>query len=202
MGRSKVGPFGAIVIILLGVALIGGIIYYIFVQNRDTTRYFYLERRSTGQRILNEIHSYDLIRDYPDTPQEVIRLNNLLMQMIYGRIVSNDDLLYELVGIQQMIFSDFIQTNNSHQSRFEILFEDTAFMYENNIYLWSIEPGLFFESDELNMASVPITMTFVTNSVNWPREMYWNYFLRHENGRWKIYDMKRMDSTFRNPYEG
>ena len=139
----------------------------------------------------------DLKNNYPDSPQEVIRLNNLLMQMIYGKMVQSEELLWELVGIQQQIFSEFLATNNSQQSRYEFLIEDTGVLYDNSIYIWAIETGLFFESDELNMASVPITITLV----NWPEKLYWNYFLRLENGRWKIYDLKRMDETFRNLYE-
>ena len=194
--RGRLKPITAIIIVVLGIAAIGSIFISIYVQNRDRPQLFYIQRRSMGQRLLDEVRTYDLVNHYPETVEEVMHLYSILRRMIYGRMVSDDELLYELVGLQRHLLCDFLTQNNTHRDQWLQVLEDTSVLYESNVFIHSIDKGLIFISAEEDMCIVPLTFTMINHEA-----MYWNYFLKLEHGRWKIHDFKRMDSTFMNEIE-
>ena len=194
--RGRVSTGVAVLIAVVGVAAIAGIILFVVVSGRNQPQHFYFERRSMGQRLLAEIEEYDLVNGYPETAEEVIYLNNLLMRMFYGKIVSDTDLLYKLVGIQRQLFSSDLTTKNSHQSQWETILDDTEELYGNNVYLYLIDVGVVFTSNEADMCSIPLTFTMINYET-----LYWNYVLKLENGQWKIHVFNRTDSTFLNILE-
>jgi hypothetical protein len=198
---KRVGPAGAFLIILVGVLILGGAVYYMYMLNRDRPQPFFIERRGTGQRLMAQVEEFDLENNYPGSPEEVIGLYVLLYELIYGRIVESPELLWDLVGMQRQIFGRYLVENNTHQEQFDLIREETEWMFDNAIRIHSVHVGVFFESDVLHMASVPITKTMINNPEG-DSTLFFNYFLALEDGRWKIYNWERTDGTFLNPWQG
>ena len=192
--KYRIRPLAAVAILLIGIMTLGGIIAFAVVQSQNNTQYFFHYRRNLAARLLDEDRSYDLINNYPPSADAVIALNNRIMMLYFGRMVNNDDLLRELVDVQQHLFSTYLQRHNNPHSRWEIIRESKEIMFAENVYLHSINVGLAFRSDRVDMYVLPITHTMINY-----QNIFWNYFVYLDaSGRWKIYNFQRTDATFRN----
>ena len=192
--RGKIHPAAAVLIIVVALAAMGTFIVYGINQSRNTPQHFFPLRRNLAARLLNEVRDHDLINNYPETALDVILLNNNFLMLYHGQMVSDPDLLWELIGIQRHLFSDSLMTNNSHQQQFDSIWESINTRHPHNVYVNSIEVGQSFRSGRVDMYVFPITMRMVNYD-----NLYWNYFVYlDDSGRWRIANYDRTDSTFRN----
>lgn len=194
--KHRKSLIAGIIILVVGVALIGGTIVYGIDRSKNSDQKFYQNSRSTGQRLYDKALAY-MENGYPETAEDVIDLNNIIMQLYYGKIVSSDELIRELVTMQRQLFSDYLLENNDFEDQYANVLESADILYEKKVYIYNIEAGSVFYSSGGDMCSVPIT-EFMNNY----EKMYWNYYLKlDDEGHWKIHNYQRTDKSFRNVIE-
>ena len=190
--KKRKNTVAGIIIIVLGIALIAGVIIYVLYVSKDQPQYFINAKRAKGNLLLNSIRSYDLENGYPEIAEEVMELNSAIMHLYYGRIVSDNSLIRELVDTQRLIFDDVLLELNTAESQWEKIVRDAETLYNENVYIYQIDQGVAFYSTEQDMCIVPITITLINYE-----KVYWNYFLSlDDQGRWKIYTWQRTDKYF------
>lgn len=191
--KGRIRPFAAVAIAMVALILIGSVVAFAVVHNQGLPRYFFHNRRNLAARLLSEVRSYDLINNYPLTADEVIAINNRIRLLFYGQMVNNDDLLWELVGTQRHLFSDYLVANNDHETQFVHLRRYMSELFDENVYLHTTNVGVAFRSDVRDMYIFPVTDVMINHD-----NLYWNYLVYLDrSGQWKIYTWHRTDASFR-----
>lgn len=193
LGNRKRNTVIGVVCIVIGVVAFSAIFAFASYRYKNTPQNFYDNRRGSAEKLYDEVTAHDLDGGYPGTAEEVVNLNNKIVQLYYGKMVKNEEILTELVDIQRKLFADELLDKNPRENQVETLLEAIDELYSQNVYVYKIEQGITYYSSNVNMCIVPVTQTLINYE-----NVYWNYFLRQDaDGRWKIYTYMRADENFR-----
>ncbi|MCL2575112.1 MAG: hypothetical protein FWE33_01640 [Defluviitaleaceae bacterium] len=155
MTKKQLQTVAFIIILIIGIAGIGGIIYYAVYSDSLIERPFVPERRQTAERMYRETVGIDLSQDYPANPRDLMELYAITHQFLYGNFIALDWMFMEVIEFQRQLFSQELRSANSSAEQFNNLMKDIELISEQGgrvlraqIYEFTIGYG---EDDEALM---------------------------------------------------
>ena len=189
--RKKVNIWVSILVILLGFGIIGGFIFYAFQRNADVVQNFVRQHRSSGQLLYDEVFSFDLAEDYPQTPEEIMQLYSAITLLLYGGMIINDDLYVDILQQLRGILSNDLIEHIPLEIQLAHLQESLSVLGE--VGALPRRPQVL----HIRRETEDRALAHVRQFIMYYEHVYWIYLLeRDENEHWKIMSWVRTDSTF------
>ncbi len=118
---------------------------------------------------------------YPKTPEEVIKLNNKLLEMLYSARATDKD-IETIISIQRKLFSDELTSLNPEETQASLAKMEVRNFVEDNkkILEFKVEQSILDDRD-FNYCTINVSQ--FTNDNTGINVLY---SLKRENGRWKI----------------
>jgi len=189
--KTKKNYLPGIIILILGLAIIIGILAYSYYSAATYDSPFFPERRTMGQRLYAETLARDLQIAYPQTPEELMALHSAASFLLYGDFTDDADFLVDVINWQRQMYSPELLAANPPDTQLENLLDAIAFLYETGITPRRPEI-ISVRFYYLDQAAVHMRQVMVHYD-----NLYWVYFLEtNEDDRWKIMGWVRTDYTF------
>lgn len=109
---------GLLVIVIGAVAITSIIVYALRIRQPE---YFHPWRRNLATKLYNEVMDLDLENDYPKTASDVMEVNNVINQLIYGDMLLNNELLGGLLKVQRGLYAEELLESISYDEQYENL---------------------------------------------------------------------------------
>jgi len=173
-----------IVILALGLIALSSILFFAVTVWQTTPKLFETSKRSIGKELYEKVTAVDLDNSYPDAPEDVMDLYLNILRLQYGKIVVDDDLMRQLVGIQRKLYSDELLAGNAEDAQYAELIRATTKLYENKIILTGAD-----RSGVIYPPTQPELCYFTVRQYNsgYGATM-WEYYLQKDaDGRWKLH---------------
>ncbi len=189
--KRKVMP--GIVILTLGICIISGIIIFSKARTDSWVDVFVQSRTNIAVRLYEAVKYLDFENDYPKSPEDVTDVYNDTVLLLYGDMILDEDVRKEVITVQRELLSTDILENNSFDSQYENLLSSTKQLYDKGIRASEFSKGVaFISSTEPDTCIIPVKQMF-TNQTS----VYWNYYLKKQDSKWKIYSRKLTDDQYR-----
>jgi hypothetical protein len=177
--------FKIILVIIAILLVLAGVFLMTFRTNEDSlvqNSYFNPNRAALGTRLFEELMEFS-IYNYPETIEGVMEEYLKTVQLLYGDMIVNQELIMPIIEVQRKMFSDEILQNNSIESQHQMLTVHLEELKENDIRLLSSDIRLIsqdvFNSNVFNVNIVQQYTTIGTVNVTYRLE-------RDNANRWKI----------------
>ncbi|MDR2938712.1 MAG: hypothetical protein LBV08_00145 [Clostridiales bacterium] len=183
MPVKKVKTSTAVFVTLAGVSFIVLLlIFSIRVYNQNPS-YYNPGKGSKGEKIYSGLAEYDFINAYPETPEEVIEINNKIMIFLYGNILADTSKIAEVLEFQRNIFSDGLNGLNTLESQIENTVGSFNEFSNEGVYVLDVKSGsVKYTSKDDDMCSV--ILTFYFNNIESIKKQY--NLVRGADNKWKI----------------
>ncbi len=163
--------------------------------------YFYVTEIDTGirnqkaKKLIKQIEEMDknLAFDYPNTPLEVIKMNNLIVQFLYGDYMNEKAMqkyLIYMIEVQRKFLDTELLENNDLNLQIAKLKTDLNEFKKQKIKIISTQ-----EVETENDGFLSLIKVIETTNVS--ENMYKEYGLRIDaTGQWKIFGFKKTPQFF------
>ncbi|MCL2415970.1 MAG: hypothetical protein FWD01_04055 [Defluviitaleaceae bacterium] len=191
--KKKRNIMPGIIVLLLGLIVITGILFYGYYVTSTTHTPFYSNRTNQGQQLYNETLGRDMVVNYPQSPEELMNLYNAATFFLYGNIIADEQMIADVIDFQRLMLSHEIVTTNSPTEQLRNIREAVDFLNDAGITVRRPEVmAVRFDlhSNRIAIANIRQIMVFNDN-------LYWVYFLElDDNDQWKIVSWSQTDDTF------
>ncbi len=172
----------SIVVIIIGLfSIIALVLYSISIYNQKPN-YYTPEKANKGEKIYSELSEIDFVNDYPQSPEEIVELNNKIMLFLYGNILADTRKISEVLEFQRNLFSTELNELNTLENQIENTNETFGIFLEKGVYVIDITQGSIKYTSQ-NDYSCSVTVDFYFNKLENIKKQY---HLVKEDGRWKI----------------
>ena len=188
----------ALIVIILGLAIIIGIIAYSIYVSANVTSPFVPERQRAAERLYEETLARDLAAYYPQSPEELMNLYAAAMFFLYGNFIADEDFMLDVLDWQRQMLHPYLLEINPPQYQFANLVAAIEALNESGISPRRAEiTATRFDFANHRRAEVHLRQVMVHYE-----KMYWVYFLEtDEDDKWRILGWVRTDNTFQNEIE-
>ena len=179
--KPKNNYIAGVIVIIIGVCVIAGIVFYGLNQSRDEN--FASQHLTRARRLYERITSVDLVNDYPQTVEAVVDLFNDIALMLESDMVINPDIKRELLIIQRQLYTSELLDANPFEAQFQNLLSNTQTLMEEGFVTAGFRRG---ESrlDEFHQNRMIVRVWQRIRDVG---DVQWDYHMRRQDGRWKFH---------------
>lgn len=182
---------GKIQIFIVGIILVGMIVgYYFYLSNRGTVRQ---EEAPTKMTAVQEALNTDLVRNYPPTPKEVVKLYGKMSQCFYNESYSDEEFVLLADKIREL-YDDDLVANQTQSQYIESLKWDVNQMKEQGIVISSYATSAstdvdYFSQDGFEFARLYCSFTLRKGTtIGATNEVF--LLRKDDDGHWKIFGFK------------
>ena len=177
MDRKKQNNGAAIVTIAAGFIIIAGIIIGSMVYDGSRPKYFNNIKKPIAEKLYSMIINRDYDNDYPQTPEEVMVINNNIFRLVYGDMLLSAELLESVLTAQRRLYTDALLNQNTFDAQLDMLIETFEQFRSSGSFCVQVkmEPPVASSGDP-NLVSIKITQ--LTNNLG---DFHWLYYLERES---------------------
>ena len=134
--------------------------------------------------LLKEVLAIDLDENYPETPEEVMRLFTHTFRILYGWDKSDVETISRVIEVQRGLYSQALADINSLSQQLSTLLTALDVQYERGLEII----GIYQSSPVFNRFSPDRCVVNIIKYANNNQSFHYNHHLfRHpESGRWQI----------------
>jgi hypothetical protein len=173
---KKINPLAIAIFIFI----IAAMTIAIFSIKRKDDGSFQKEKAALAAKLYGEIKETDFENAYPQTPEDLIEINNKILFLIYGDMLADEKLVEEIVSAQRKMFSKELLELNSYESQLSKLILNLERLDELDTRVISVEVGAVKYFGD-SAASASVTEYLSPNG-----QATFEFNLIKENGLWKI----------------
>ena len=133
--------------------------------------------------------NYDLYGNYPNTPRDVAKLHNRYFEVLYGKGVTDDELVVMNQKIRGLYSSELLMYNDENTNLNKLKDNVEAVKeagYEFRSYeLPEASQVEYYTQNDVEMATLEVKIVF--NVKSGMEYMYIKYVMVKENNQWKIH---------------
>lgn len=169
------------------VALVFVTIFFVFFKGLNERG----EERRTKETAeeIEFLMGYDIFGNYPKTPRDVAKLHNRYFKILYGKAVTEEELVAMNQKIRGLYSSQLLQHNevnaNLNQLRDNIAAVNEAGYEYRSYELPEASQIIYYTQEGVEMATLEVKIVF--NVENGMEYMYVKYVMIKENDQWKIH---------------
>jgi len=130
MNRNMVSRKTSIVIgvfiLIIGIGIVGGLLWQAFRIEAGVERPFVPERRQSAERHYRSTLGRDMENDYPRTPRELMELYAITVEFLYGDFIALDSMFLRVIDFQRSLFTEELRGLVSNEQQFQNLQESRA----------------------------------------------------------------------------
>ncbi len=185
-----------ITIAVLLTILCGGLIMLAVLSQDPGQPSFYRDKKQVAQKLYDKIMSVDLQSAYPSSPDDVMALYCDTLNILYGRMLLNQEYIDNVIAQQRFLLGDILLDLNSQEVQSQKLKDSLEILNSKQIYSISLEQKAATYNDiDPKKCEIRVTHYF-SNS---PTEYMLYHLEKDVNNRWKIINWEPTDSMFQ-PY--
>ncbi len=187
--RSKTS-FSIFAIIICILILV--IYKYNYYNTNDNNSFFKENKQKTAQKLYNNISSLDFKKEYPISPENVMKVQCDILMLLYGNMIQDDTLYSEILKIQRNLFSNELLENNSFESQYSKFKEEIKNLDNNKIFCISIDykPAVYNQYNN-KYATVEVDQVY---SILGKIKTSYNLEKKDIDNKWKIASWEVIDS--------
>ena len=193
--RKHIVPF--ILILIVGLGLIGGIVWYAVTIQSEMEMPFVHERRHTAQQLYNQTLGRDMENDYPATPRALLELYAETVMFLHGDFIANEDMFLRAINFQRSLFTDELAGLVTAQQQLNNLRESLVIMdyyglspRRSHVYEFTLD---YVDG---RTALVEVRHPF-RHPFEYMEDMFRVYYLQMDwQDRWKIHSWAQTDEFF------
>ncbi|MDR1532751.1 MAG: hypothetical protein LBS62_11335 [Clostridiales bacterium] len=194
-GKAHGGNIAAAVIItVLGLLVLGGVIYYSVLKTNSTPKYFKSDKAAAAEKLYDKIMGYDFENHYPPAPEDVMDAYNDIFLILYGDMIIDDQILRQMVDKQRELYSDELTAAQTAEEQVANLKGNLAELENLGVYCTRVEKkATLSDANDKDSCVVRAILYFKGAEV-----MYRNYYLAFDNDdkRWKVSNWAQTDENF------
>ena len=177
--RKHVGL--GIAIILLGVAIVAGLVIHAVRGIDDRPELFYRQHRNMATRLFAQVEAFDP-EDDTLSAREVMELFMATKHLLYGNMIICEDIRETTFIAHRALLSSERTADTTVSEQFTTLMLDIAFLLDqeermSGFRINSVDYDQFFP-ERYAVAHVREDLLSLS--------YYWRYHLINENGRWRV----------------
>jgi len=178
--RKKQSRAIGIAIIIAGVLIIAALIYFLSINQGP--QYFVYYKKNQATKLYDEIMAYDYSN--LNTPESILDVNNKISLLLYGDMLTNDELLPGILQKQRLLYDDALLEINSFEDQLSALTKGLKEYKANKTVCYDVSvtrpPTLSQDYDNIYIA----TIEWQTNNMG---KINWEYALiKKEDGQFRI----------------
>ncbi len=190
--KSSSKIIGVIIVILL-VILIGGVTYLTYVMKADEARKLQNVNVMLADDLYNEVTSQDLVQDYPESPEDVMRFYDKTIYLLYNNKITDDNLLKMVLSKQRGLYDNELLELNPFEEQFSKLLISIDELNRQKVSIKSIS-HVSYEYDEKNPE---VCMVNTVQYLQGEENLFIVFILRKdEDNKWRIVSRKSSDKNF------
>ncbi len=180
--HSKLSDIKTIVLALFFIVIF--LVFFNSLGNRASK-----ERTKETATEIDLLLNYDMYGDYPKTPRDVAKLHNRYFEMLYGKGVTDEELVIMNQKIRGLYSSELLKYNDENTNLNNLKDNIEAVKeagYEYRSYeLPEASQTVYYTQDGVEMATLEVKIVF--NVKSGMEYMYVKYVMVKENDQWKIH---------------
>ncbi len=147
------------------------------------------ERTKETATEIERLMNYDMFGEYPKTPRDVAKLHNRYFEVLYGKGVTDDELVVMNQKIRGMYSSELLMYNDENTNLQNLKkniqsVEEAGYEYRS-YELPEASQVEYYTQNGREMATLEVKIVF--NIENDMEYMYVKYVMLKENDQWKIH---------------
>ena len=143
---------------------------------------FNSDKYASASKLYETVVNYDYLYSYPETVEEVMELYVGSVELLYGDLITNDELLINVINAQRNLYSNEVLELTTAEEQYNGVVADRNLYEESDIYLTSTKvDSVYYDFYDTNLATANVIFYFK----NAPPE-YKKFYLKNIDGQWKI----------------